>query len=51
MLEEHPFLRVSEGVTIEVLAVNWYLEPRRYTRYLDTGTPVTSSGQGAVTFS
>jgi len=42
--EEHPFIRVSEGLTTEVLAVYGYLETRRCTRHVDTLTPVTSSG-------
>ena len=42
--EEHPFIRVSEGLTTEVLAVYGYLETRRCTRHVDTVAPVTSSG-------
>jgi len=48
--EEHPTLRFSEGLTNRVLAVNGYLEPRQCTTHFDTGTPATSSVQGAVTY-
>ena len=38
------FLRVSEGLSTEELAVYGYLDAWRCTRHVDTGTHVTCSG-------